>query len=391
VVVQDGIADEVAEDYGRHAERAYIRLAEESGQVLAPRGVLFAFVDQDGMGQAEQVIGGLSQPREPRSGYAWANTIWINDEEHGSTAARAQAVAHEFTHLFIAAAAHNRNLPIWFEEGLAMHSEVTIPVDLYPLASEALAGNERSEVLWALKEEAPRPLFDLSEITNNRDWQAHFEDWDSMSLQYAQAFETVRWIMGTRNGRASAWALLHQFGAGANFERTFQTTYGFTLQEADILARTAWQNDLAREPETLQLTLTVAPAADGSEIEIDIEAYAGLQATYASGITTSAASYRLEMRPDGTLVQTIGGLDLESEELPEDEEEVGAYVNVAIHRGDGTVERVAFDRVFGRWTATGQRIIRVAGEGRLERVPGPLSDPFPSGDKVEAEYPKLAF
>src|SRR3982750_2253539 len=48
VVVQDGIDDAVGDDYARQAERAYVRLAEETGEKLSPRAVLFAFVNQDG-------------------------------------------------------------------------------------------------------------------------------------------------------------------------------------------------------------------------------------------------------------------------------------------------------------------------------------------------------
>src|SRR5436190_1610394 len=83
-----------------------------------PRAVLFVFVNQDGMAQAEHVVGGRNTDvRDPRAGYAWANTIWIDNDQHPAAADRAQAVAHEFSHLFTAVVTHGNKVPTWFNEG----------------------------------------------------------------------------------------------------------------------------------------------------------------------------------------------------------------------------------------------------------------------------------
>jgi hypothetical protein len=157
----------VANDYAEQAERASVQPAKETGAVLTPRAVLFAFVNQDGMADAERVIGGrTTDGRDPHAGYAGANTIWLDGEQHPNASDRAQAVGHEFSHLFTPAVVRGKHVPSWFSEGLAVHSEVNLSADLYPAAAELRDGEYRTYVLDAASEEFPRPLFEMSEISN---------------------------------------------------------------------------------------------------------------------------------------------------------------------------------------------------------------------------------
>ncbi len=384
VVVQAAIDGAAADDYGRQAERAYQVLAQETGARLSPRAVLFVFVNQDGMAQAEHVVGGRNTDvRDPRAGYAWANTIWIDNDQHPAAADRAEAVAHEFSHLFTAVVTHGNKVPTWFNEGLATNSEVALPAELHPVAAEAQAAEYRTFVLDALTDEFPRPLFELDEITNNGDWQDHFADFDEMDLQYGQAYQFVRYTIGDR-GRSSAWAVLREVGKGQDFESAFQTIYGRSVEEADAQARAAWQAEAEATPDPLQVTVRVA---GGSDVQVNVNASAGLLFSHASGTAKAGSSLAFEVPSDGSLVQKAGGLDLTAETVDEEDVEYGAYVSVSIRRGEELVERVAFERTYGRWAPTARRTITHLTDDRsFERLDGALSDPFPSGDVIVGQY-----
>src|SRR6266540_4341702 len=89
----------------------------------------------------------------------------------------------------------------------------------------------------------------------------------------------------------------------------------------------------------------------------------------------------------GSLVQKAGGLDLTAETVDEEDVEYGAYVSVSIRRGEELVERVAFERTYGRWAPTARRTITHLTDDRsFERLDGALSDPFPSGDVIVGQY-----
>src|SRR5579859_3196571 len=135
VVVQDGVDPT---DYVSFAKQAYSRLAAETGETLSPRAVLFVFANQSGRADGERVVAGFaSAEREPRAGYAYMNTIWLDNSQHHTTEARSRAVSHEFSHLFAAAVARGYHIPNWFDEGLAVDSEVTLPGDQFAAANLA--------------------------------------------------------------------------------------------------------------------------------------------------------------------------------------------------------------------------------------------------------------
>jgi hypothetical protein len=209
-----------------------------------------------------------------------------------------------------------------------------------------------------------------------------------MNLQYGQAYETVSWAMGTRNGRPSAWSMLHEIGAGVRFDSAFQKTYGVNLEEAEILSRDAWVAEASSEPDPVNVTVRIGPTE--SDVEVNVTASAGVLWMHASGSAAAGTAYSFEMQPDGTLVQTSGGLDLVTEALDEDEEEYGAYVSISIRRGDEVIERVALVRNYGRREPSSERVlVKPNGERRgFERLPSALSDPFPSGDAIVATYPR---
>ena len=289
IVVQRGVERAVAEDYARHAERVVAQLSAESQVSLAPRAVLFVFVDQAGMALAERVVGGMStETREPRAGDAWLNTIWLDDSQYADSPERLHALAHEFTHLFAAFATRGREVPIWFEEGFAVDSEVALSRATHPLAAEVLAGEERSAVLSAL-DSPRRPLFELAELTSNVEWQARYSSFAAMNLQYAQAYATLRVALGEVE-RAAAWSVLRAVGSGADFEHAFAAELGESA-EVDARARADWRSEVTREPERLELDVRVAAPSDGAPVRLTITSYAGTQVSESKALLSPDVVY----------------------------------------------------------------------------------------------------
>ena len=390
VIVQDGIDPAAAADYATQAEQVYARLASETGNTLSPRAVLFVFADQAGMAAAERVVGGITRPAgEPRAGYAWMNTIWLDNSQHRSASARAQAVAHEFSHLFAAVAARGEAIPAWFNEGLAVDGEVALPAEAFPAASDALAGSEREAVLDALSGRGPVDLFALAELETGRAWQQHYADAYEQRLEYAQAYQTVRAAMGGR-GRAAAWKVLHELGAnGGDFAAAFQAGFAQTVEQVDAAARAAWHAEVEAPPDPLRLEVRIAPGGDPSEVRLDVMAFAGQVAWHASGAVMPGSSVALQVQPDGTLTQASGDLFETLETLPFDlsdqERSFDTSLSLGISRADGGVEKVSFVRTYGRWRPVGQRVvIGPHADNRVTSLAGPVSDPFPSGDIIVA-------
>jgi len=241
IVAQAGVDGAAADEFTTFAEKAYVRLAGETNRTLAPRAVLFLFADQDGMALGEQVIAGIAElNREPIAGYALFNSVWIDVSRMRTSARRAQAAAHEFTHVFAGAVARGRPVPTWFNEGLAVDSEIEIPADDFPAASRARDQDMLDVVLDATAGAFPVPLFALQDLSANRGWNANFSDPDKQDLEYAQAYETLRLAMGS-GGRPTAWTVLSKYGEGGDFDQALRSVYGKSSADIDGAARAEWQ------------------------------------------------------------------------------------------------------------------------------------------------------
>jgi hypothetical protein len=389
VVVQGGIEPSLAAEYVTDAEQAYTRLAAEAGETLSPRAVLFVFADQSGMADGERIVGGISAAtHEPRAGYAWLNTIWLDNSQHRGADARARAVAHEFSHLFAAVMARGNHIPNWFDEGLAVDSELTLPRAEFGTAAQARADDERTTVLDAVSGQGPLQLYNLDDLSTGAQWQQHYRLPAQQELEYAQAYETVQAAM-VGHGRPGAWQVLRALGKGMDFGAAFHTQLGESIEQVDATARADWQNQVNAPADALTLSAHIAAGPDAADVRVEVDAFVDKMFTHLSGTTAPGTTLRFDVQSDGTLAQAGAELDRESQPLDEDDDEgYGTYISIRILRGDSSVESVTLERSYGRWESLPERYL-VASDGESRKfvaLDGPISDPFPSGDMIAVAH-----
>jgi hypothetical protein len=374
VVVQDGVD---ATDYVTYAEQAYTRLVAETRETLSPRAVLFVFANQSGMADGERVVAGVSSAnREPRAGYAYMNTIWLDNSQHRSTEARARAVSHEFSHLFAATVARGKHIPNWFDEGLAVDSEVTLPGDQFAAANLSHAADERTTLLDAVSGQGTADLFALDGLSTGAQWQQHYRQQDEQDLEYAQAYETVQAAIANQGGRAAAWRVLRALGASDDFPSAFQSQLGRSIDEVDAAARADWQAQLDAPPQPLTLTARTT-SADGADIDVD--ALVGSTLTHVTGHVGPNATSQFDVLADGTFTTWGGDFSVDSETVGDGDE---AFIDVTLWRSDGTRESVSMDRSYGVWEPLGPRELSSSEDAPAQELGGAVGDPFPSGDRI---------
>ena len=384
VVVQDSIDASAASDYASAAEKAYAHLSQETGTALSPRAVVFVFADQSSMALGESVIAGIrNATREPTAGYAWMNTVWMDESAHHNPGARAGAVSHEFSHLFSAATAKGRNIPSWFDEGLAMDSEITFPADTYPEVSRTLADDLRDALLSAASGVGSLDLYPLDELKTNNRWLQHYADPDEQQLEYAQAYATLQTAMSA-HGRPAAWSVLQQMGQGVDFESAFARGIGSSVEQVDARARADWAAEVAAAPQTLALKIQIG----GADASLDVLGFMGTQEVRILGQVAAGTTLHLNVGSDDTV--SVLGADLETQSAALSEEESVPYtagVRVRIRRDDGVYESLTYTRSFGRWhSSTHRYLVNPNAEPAYVALDGAMSDAFPSGDRVTSTH-----
>ncbi|MCZ6726470.1 MAG: hypothetical protein O7A98_03845, partial [Acidobacteria bacterium] len=123
-----------------------------------------------------------------------------------------ELLGHEVAHVLIARAARGREVPRWFNEGLAM------------LAEKAWNWGDRSRAALALIRGQSYELAALDDyFAGSR---------AEVSGAYALSASFVRGLV-TRYGRAAPAEILRHVAAGEDFERAFEAATGDTLAEAE--------------------------------------------------------------------------------------------------------------------------------------------------------------
>jgi hypothetical protein len=113
--------------------------------------------------------------------------------------------------------------------------------------------------------------------------------------------------------------------------------------------------------------------------------------TRASGSTMPSSEWlTFDVTSAGELVQKSGDLELMSTTVPQTTPALDfAHITVTISRGE-SVERVSLTRNHGKWMPIGEgrTLVDYEADDPYTFLPGPMSDPFPSGDVVIARYPQ---
>ncbi len=149
-----------------------------------------------------------------------------------------RAVAHELTHLVIHQVPLNpySDLPVWLDEGLAMHSEGP----LQPVFQDYLNGAIAQDRLISVRS--------LSSPFSAYAGEA--------ALSYAQSYSLVEFL-NTTYGQDDMFELLSTFRAGATYDGALEKVYGFDMDGLDIRWR-EWLTPL--EPSVLELEPVLAGA-----------------------------------------------------------------------------------------------------------------------------------
>ena len=141
------------------------------------------------------------------------------------------AIAHELTHLVIHQVTLNpySDLPVWLDEGLAMHSEGA----LEPVLQDYLNGAIATDRLISVRS--------LSSPFSAYAGEA--------ALSYAQSYSLVEFLI-TSYGQDKMFSLLSTFREGATYDGALEKVYGFDMDGLDE----RWHEWLTQpEPSVLKL------------------------------------------------------------------------------------------------------------------------------------------
>jgi hypothetical protein len=199
------------------AQQALARLAGDTGAELEKPVRLYIYAS------AQDLQGAMIYPQEWTGGVAFtrygvmAIGIAPDNVDWGK-----RAVAHELTHLVIHQITLNPyiDLPVWLDEGLAMHTEGPLEAVFSDALSGAIAKNSLISV---------------------RSLSSPFSAYtDKSVLSYAQSYSLVDFLI-TNYGQGKMLELLNTFRQGSSYDGALESVYGFDMDGLDAL----WRNYVA--------------------------------------------------------------------------------------------------------------------------------------------------
>ncbi len=227
-------------ELGDLTARALERLQKDIGAKLNEPVSIFIYADTDDMRAALQSnsvewVGGQAVP---------SLGLIIGAVEAGDTAEAARIIPHELSHQLLHQATDNPygGVPLWFDEGLAVHNQET-PDYIFPVMLEEAALNDQLIPLEALSASFPA-------------------DPDRALLSYAQSHSVVEYILADYGAERLA-ALADAFALAMPTNAALEATLGVTVDELDA----AWRATLpaAERSRPLEGSPSVAPADRFSE------------------------------------------------------------------------------------------------------------------------------
>jgi hypothetical protein len=132
-----------------------------------------------------------------------------------------RAIVHELTHLLIGQVTINpyNNLPVWLDEGLAVHSEGPMEASFSAALADAVRNNK---------------------LISARSLCSPFSAYtDQAILAYAESASLVGYLISTY-GENEMLELLHTFQSGSTFDGAFEKVYGFDMDGLNEL----WQKSV---------------------------------------------------------------------------------------------------------------------------------------------------
>jgi len=216
------------------AQQALARLAEDTGAELEKPAKLYIYAN------SQDLQGAMIYPQEWTGGVAFtrhgimaigitpANLDWGK-----------RAIAHELTHLVIHQMALNpyNDLPVWLDEGLAMHTEGPLETTFSDYLSRAIVENS---------------LISVQSLSSP--FSAYAEE---SVLAYAQSYSLVDFLI-TNYGQGKMLELLNTFSQGSSYDGALEKVYGFDMDGLDAL----WRNYITTpaQPGTVEIPAVLVGA-----------------------------------------------------------------------------------------------------------------------------------
>lgn len=191
------------------AQSAIVQLQKDTG--AAPDRDIFIYIYAD----SNALQGSMIYPNEWTGGVAFTQYSIIAIGISPSNLTWGQgAMTHELTHNIINQVTFNpySDLPVWFNEGLAMHTQGPLTAQFTGPLAAATAGNK---------------LFSVRSLCSP--FSAYS---DKANLSYAQSASLVDYLV-TQYGSAKMLTLLTTFKEGSTYDDAFQTVYGFNIEGLD--------------------------------------------------------------------------------------------------------------------------------------------------------------
>ncbi len=203
------------------ADGALEGLASETGASLGQPVKIYIY------GSYEDLHGALVYPQEWTGGVAFPDygTIAIGISP-GNLEWGRRAIAHELGHMVIyqATLSPYADLPVWLDEGLAMHAEGELRSDLRGMLNRAIA----EDALFSVRAlSSPFPA-----------------DPDSARLCYAESYSLVEFLIGSYGGD-KILELLDVFKEGSTYDDALLEVYGFDMDGLNA----QWRQGLGLGPE----------------------------------------------------------------------------------------------------------------------------------------------
>ena len=195
------------------AQQALARLAEDTGAELEKSVKLYIYAN------TQDLQGAMIYPQEWTGGVAFTRYgVMAIGIAPGNVDWGKRAVAHELTHLVIHQITLNPyiDLPVWLDEGLAMHTEGPLEAVFSSSLSGAIAENR---------------LISVRSLSSP--FSAYAEE---SVLSYAQSYSLVDFLI-TNYGRGKMLELLNTFRQGSSYDGALEGVYGFDMDGLDALWR----------------------------------------------------------------------------------------------------------------------------------------------------------
>jgi len=216
------------------AQQALARLAEDTGAELEKPTKLYIYANsqdlQGAMIYPQEWTGGVAFTRYGimAIGIAPANLDWGK-----------RAIAHELTHLVIHQMTLNpyNDLPVWLDEGLAMHTEGPLETVFTDYLDRAIAENS---------------LISVQSLSSP--FSAYAEE---SVLAYAQSYSLVDFLI-TNYGQGKMLELLNTFRQGTSYDGALEKVYGFNMDGLDAL----WRNyiTMSAQPSAMEMPAALVGA-----------------------------------------------------------------------------------------------------------------------------------